>query len=44
MHVVWAAYAEGEIRRLQHTHREPVFKPAVFVPVISRDAETELAS
>jgi hypothetical protein len=32
MHVVWAAYAEGEIRRLQHTQRESVFKPAVLMP------------
>jgi hypothetical protein len=44
MHVVWAAYAEGETRRLQYAQREPVFKPAVFMPVISRDAEAELAS
>jgi hypothetical protein len=42
--VVWAAYAEGETRRLQYAQREPVFKPAVFMPVISRDAEAELAS
>ena len=32
LHVVWAAYAEGETRRLQHIHRESVFKPSVFLP------------
>jgi hypothetical protein len=44
MHLVWAAYAEGETRRLQHAHREPVFKPAVFMPMVSRDVGAEPAS
>jgi hypothetical protein len=44
LHVVWTAYAEGETRILLHAHRETVFKPAVFPPVISANAEAEPAS
>jgi hypothetical protein len=35
LHAVWAAYAEGETRRLLHARRESVFKPAVVPPVVS---------
>ena len=44
LYVVWAAYAEGETRRLLHAHRESVFKPAVFPPVVVRNAEGEPVS
>jgi hypothetical protein len=44
LHVVWAAYAEGETRRLQYTHRESVFKPAVFMSVVSRGVAAEPVS
>lgn len=43
LHVVWAAYAEGERRNLQHVCRQSVFKPAVFLPLEAHDAEAEQA-
>jgi hypothetical protein len=42
--VVWAAYAEAETRRLQYTHRESVFKPAVFPPLVVPNAQGEPVS
>jgi len=44
LHVLWSAYIEGETRRLQHIHREPVFKPAVSPPLVFQDAGAEQAS
>ena len=39
LHVIWAAYTAGDTRRLYATHRESVFKPAVFMPLAVQDAE-----
>ena len=39
LHVVWAAYGEGDTRRLHHIRRVPVFKPAVFMPLVAQDEE-----
>jgi hypothetical protein len=44
LHIVWAAYEEGDTRRLHYLHREPVFKHAVFMPVVARDVEPEQPS
>jgi hypothetical protein len=44
LYVVWTAYAEGETRRLLHAHRESVFKPAVFPPVVVPNAQGEPVS
>ena len=41
LHVMWAAYADEEIRHLRHIRRESVFKPAVFLPLGAQDAEAE---
>jgi hypothetical protein len=44
LYVVWAAYTEGETRRLLHAHRESVFKPAVFPPLVVPNAQGEPVS
>jgi hypothetical protein len=44
LHVVWAAYTEGDTRRLRHACREPVFKPAVFMPIVAQGEDQEQPS